>query len=389
MVAAGHAGVCAARLIDLACRDREFRKSGIVPWWYPRRRIAVWIASSVFMAATITWNAFDGGFYQIGPAGRNLLPLKLHAVFAFWLLAGGAIWVATLQAWERRVRGALGPLTLLVPGALGLATSVTTMSRAAYVVWVAPYVLITALRRERGTSHARATAPGGWRCPDWRALAEPCHCDNIPCLHLSHQGAGDCYRRDQARSHDIQTVPGARAPARTLKVQAQQIPLLFLQRWIGLEGVLVFASVPEPGWQLFTSLIAEDPALRMDGSYQRLAGSRYRRDAGFVFMTLPGVIGLAASSRMPSFVAFCLLAVSGAIWMVEYVGAKVTGSALVGAVAATSLAIYAAEMYSAYLTAIWFAEYICLLLAVGAITRATLPRRALEWLRQRTGSSPL
>ncbi len=173
-----------------------------------------------------------------------------------------------------------------------------------------------------------------------------------------------------------QIVPGAQAPGRALIVQARQIPLLFLQRWIGLEGVLVFASAPEPGWKLFARLMAEDPALRMDGSYQRLAGSRYRRDEHFVFMTLPGVIGLAASSGRPAFVAFCLLVVAGAIWMVEYLGAKVTGSALVGAVAATSLASFTAEMYSPYLAAIWIAEYLCLLLAVGAIARATLRRRA-------------
>ncbi len=122
----------------------------------------------------------------------------------------------------------------------------------------------------------------------------------------------------------------------------------------------------------------------MDGSYQRLAGSRYRRDERFVFMTLPGVIGLAASSGMPSFVAFCLLVVSGAIWMVEYLGVKVTGSALVGAVAATSLASFVAEMYSPYLTAIWIAEYSCLLLVVGAIAHFTPPRGALEQLRRRT-----
>ncbi len=145
-VAAGHAGVCGARLIDLACRRREFSESAIVPSWYPARRAAVWVATAVFMVATIAWNGFDGGFYQIGPAGRNLLPLKLHVAFSFWLMGGGAVWTAALVAWERQLRGSLGPLALLVPAAEGLATSFTTLSRATYVIRVAPYALMTALR---------------------------------------------------------------------------------------------------------------------------------------------------------------------------------------------------------------------------------------------------
>ncbi len=138
-VAAGHAGVCVARLIDLACRRREFSESAIVPSWYPARRAAVWVTTAVFMVATIAWNAVDGGFYQIGPAGRNLLPMKLHVAFSFWLMGGGGVWTAVLLAWERQLRGSLGPLALLVPAAEGLATSFTTLSRATYVIRVAPY----------------------------------------------------------------------------------------------------------------------------------------------------------------------------------------------------------------------------------------------------------
>jgi hypothetical protein len=388
LVAAGVAGVCAARLIDLTWRRREFEEWAIVPGWYASKRAAVWVATAIVMVAIIVWNAFDGGFYQIGPAGRHLLLFELHVPLAFWLLAGGGIWLAVLLAWERRARGPLDPLVLLLPAGEGLVTSFTTLGRAIYVIRVAPYVLVALARGGvfRLAPRRRVFAAGAGLVVGLvislatvsvsRAFIYP---TSVPIQPGDSAAALDADPSPSPSRYKL--VPGDSVPARALQTQILQIPVLFLQRWIGLEGVLVFAAEPDAGWGLFTAMLTEDPDLRMHGSYQRIAKSRYRFDERFVFMTLPGAIGFAASSGSVVGVFLWLFLLAGVIWGVEYAGVKLTGSAMVGAVATTSLAHLMTQMYSAAVSAINVGEYLCFLLVLGAVARVSFSMPA------RTGSA--
>jgi hypothetical protein len=70
----------------------------------------------------------------------------------------------------------------------------------------------------------------------------------------------------------------------------RQVGRLFVDRWVGLEGVLAVSSHLDLGPGLLKMGALERPGMGVDALYQKIARSTYVRSEDFTFMTIPGPI---------------------------------------------------------------------------------------------------
>jgi hypothetical protein len=101
-------------------------------------------------------------------------------------------------------------------------------------------------------------------------------------------------------------LPQPDAAERTHRILTTIAALTF-SRWLGLEGTMVMAgSDQELGMDLLQSALVESPSAGPKAIYQKLAGEPYAGVEDFEFLTIPGVVGLAAMSGDPlGIFAFC------------------------------------------------------------------------------------
>lgn len=76
-----------------------------------------------------------------------------------------------------------------------------------------------------------------------------------------------------------------------------ELGTLFVMRWVGLEGVMTTAGdASSLGVPLLIKALREEPSAGVDAIYQRMSGDKYRDVKDFVFLSLPGAIGVASYS---------------------------------------------------------------------------------------------
>src|SRR5690606_4146313 len=82
---------------------------------------------------------------------------------------------------------------------------------------------------------------------------------------------------------------------RPLSDMAYEVGTLFLDRWTGLEGVLVVTG-SDRGTDVLAEILQEDPHRGTESIYQKMAEAHYEPQERFTFLTLAGVIALLATA---------------------------------------------------------------------------------------------
>jgi hypothetical protein len=402
LIAAALLGAAVARALDLWWRPVAVPVRPSVPDLFVRHRRLVWTATWLAFGALVVWNLF-GAFLMIGVNTRQLLPLRLHIALACWLLFGSGVWMALLLTWERARRGPLHPGWMLVPAAEGLVASASMLSRSVYIFRLIPYLLLLLTRRDviRRPSLPQAGAGAALLGVGLaaslaasivtRAIAYPPV--KMPATHSAsasgHEqddagrpstemggaktdprtGQGTSGSAGAAGSRTGRGTKSAEQRQQAYRSQWIQFPSLFLARWIGLEGVLVFSSSAERGWPLFGAVLRESPALGVDTHYQRLSNATYTKLQGFTFLTLAGVIGILSSSGTLLGAGAGLFAIVAILILLDELALRATGSVLVASSIGVSAANIVAQMNFPYNTAIIGIEMAVLLLGLGMVLR--------------------
>ena len=141
---------------------------------------------------------------------------------------------------------------------------------------------------------------------------------------------------------------------------------LIIMRWVGLEGVMTIAGAErELGYDLLARALKEDPAEGSRGIYQRLAGDLYGNVKFFTFLTLPGIIGVAAysGSLLGTFAfVFCIVLLAHSL---EVFAAAMTRNVAVAAVSGVSLAYLIVQMGFPWTLLIFAIELVLATAALG------------------------
>jgi hypothetical protein len=393
--------------------DVRFDASNVPPWYSQFAR-PVWIGTLLLLLAIVSWNMF-AGFYQVGVEPRVVLPAHLNAVFAWAIHIGFALWIATLVYWEvSRARGRVG-YVLLVPLAEGFVSTITMLSRAAYLFHTLPYFFVlvergselrSALTRRAMVAltllfvlgfAASLIAVTGLRIYIYPAPTLP-PAQPVAVYTLAPVLASPAPTPPQATAVDTSTpeqkAPAASSPAETPDADvsrqyvigmARQVLGLFIDRWIGLEGVLAVSSYDRLGYDLLIDAVREDPDARMDSIYQEVSEAPYQELEGFSSLTLPGAVAVLYYSGSLLVVAGGTTVIFLIAMVVESIAARFIGNPFLLATSGLGMANVVAQMNFPYLAGIFLLELLVTLFFIWLLQNfpASLWRRGRHSPRRR------
>jgi len=249
--------------------------------FYERRNKFLWTA---FLALVLVLAAsnFYFGIYQRGLAPRTTLPYQLGGIYTWLLLFGGASISVLMLEFEIRLHRAI-PYTLFALALLEtFASSVSMLSRGMILNTGALLVGIYVVFRIRNI--ALEFKPTVLAAVAIFTLFSA----SIALVNSLRQLELYAARADEANPSDVRFHPG------TLVYDSNR---LFVDRWVGIDGVAAVSSYPGLGWELFKEALGEKYQGRGTTMYDlKIAKSTSKELYAWLvendkhFITLPGII---------------------------------------------------------------------------------------------------
>jgi hypothetical protein len=361
------------------------------PGWYLRRPVQTWVLAAVATLALYLVN-FRFAFLQIGVVPKLTLPYGMNAVLAWMVFAGAPLAWSLLAEWELARRAErFTPLVWSVC-LLALIASVSTGSRGTTVFLFAAYGCALALHRPGQLR--KLLQAWRWRLPVVLTVTLVLSLTLVSVVRMAtyvlpHGKPG---RNEMIRQVDVQGglwINGHHGkPGRNEMIR--QIGTLPVGRWVGLEGLLSVSASTQRSLALLAEGIREDPKRGVNSIYQRLSGSPYEAQEGFIYLTLPGAPAILFYSGSVVIVLTGMFFFAAAVTAVEVLAARVTGSRLLVAVLGSLTAMHISQMYFPYLWMVFMAETVVALGAFALVQSVSrLARRRSELRHKRNPLEPL
>jgi hypothetical protein len=136
----------------------------------------------------------------------------------------------------------------------------------------------------------------------------------------------------------------------------RQVTRLFVDRWIGLEGVLAVSSYRALGYDLLAQAVRENQRTGNDSLYQAISNSPYKASQRFTFLTLPGLVGVLFYSGSLAAVFTGTLLVTLLIVGTELIAFRITSNPLLCSMIAMGMANVACQMNFPYLAGVFLVQ---------------------------------
>lgn len=215
------------------------------------------------------------GFYRIGIAPELNLPFGLNAPASFLVYLGAPMLIAIIATnsvvkHKSVTRGALISVALL-----SLLAAIVTYSRATVAVLMLPIILGMYKTSREITGKPQSI----FRFLIVIIPTVVLTLASVSVLRITVFGVEANVTRDAVNLYIFESLG------------------LFIDRWIGAEGLMVAVSTQQ-SFGLFLELLVESPSAGAQGVYQNLADSQYLNLylSNMTFLTLPGVFALLAFS---------------------------------------------------------------------------------------------
>ncbi len=231
-----------------------------------------WLALSFLLLSFYTLNFFVG-FFRTGVGSSVSLPLGLGAGIAFMVYLGMPLVVATYVSIDLAGRKELSQPAFLTLILLGVALSISTASRASMFIQIAPVlvgIVLHSMRFQFASSMKNKLLFFG--------VATVIALVSVSLYRIVIFYESSIFDQE------------------LLEKYANETANLFVDRWIGVESMMIAASTPQASINLFIQLLLENPSIGVDSIYQSLAGSFYSFMSGKTFLTLPGMFAILALS---------------------------------------------------------------------------------------------
>jgi len=293
----------------------------------------------------------------VGVNPKLVLPLRLHVPVAWLLNIGFALWLAALVHWDLRSgKGFIGGFLAAMIEAL--LASVSAHSRLFFLLHAGPYWLVGVER--------------------WQSLRITISRNAVLVLVGSFLvllviSLATVSRVRFQEYFDMPKLPPDYTEARYYReVVERQLGRLLVQRWVGLEGVLIASSAPGRGYELFRAALADSPRLGADSLFQKAANVPYAtRDPRFTFLTNAGPVALLSfsGSVLLPFLGMAMLVLI--LIVMEHAAAHFTANPFFVAVAGAGLANVASQMTFPYLALIFLLQLAVAICFVAVLQRTT------------------
>ncbi|MCX8278674.1 hypothetical protein OSJ77_00535 [Phyllobacterium sp. 0TCS1.6C] len=262
----------------------------------------------------LRWNILRIG-YTLGVD----LPFPLYPILAFIIAWGALIGALTLVWWLQDLDKPVSFAALYISGIVGLMASLTMGSRVQFLLYILAAVLVIASKDGVKALFRTRVLTASLICGLLFVLSiaavslQRSFDFTYPVIAVETRDTGI---RNEPAAGLTERVPTEEATGPTMSVRIQSIThelkSLLIMRWVGLEGVMTTAGSPEQlGIALFSAALHEYPAMGANGIYQHMSGDRYANVKDYVFLTLPGPIGVASYTGnlvlIVAFVFVCML----------------------------------------------------------------------------------
>jgi hypothetical protein len=376
----GALGAALPRIIQLILVSRRTLLEGRspelgVPFWFRRSRRLIW---ALTFGAVVILNAANFGlaFHQVGVNPKLIFPYHLNVPIAWLIDFGFALWIATLVHWNFQLKKQSLLPSLLFAMFEAFSSSVSSMSRLTFLLHAGPYWLVlmeqwrnwkTALSLRKTTVLATCFAAllaisvltVFWlRTFDFHAVAIKSVLRNSKDLSPT-DGAANASRRNAVLSYQWD-------------ILGNQLPHLFVHRWVGLEGVLVVGSVSHRGQELFVAAVTDDPRRGAKSLFQQHAKTPYLAEDSktYTFLSNAGIIALLFYSGSLLFM-FAGMAIVMAILIVsEGLANRATANPFILTIAGAASANVACQMTFPYLSLIFLLQLWVAIAFLALIQRA-------------------
>lgn len=327
------------RVDPVFARSELYKK---IEW--PLALTSITIAIAIF---SINWKFV---IYRIGMEPLIILPGPLHAIFSFLVLWGIALWAGCMTYWAWSASRL--PMWAAVSVGLfeGCIAGVSSLSRSRCAFHAMGFVLgwlATAVHAPRARFTAKQTTM-------MLALAILLGAASLLVVSID--------RTISYRPPTDQQQP--------YSVYVSQISKLFIDRWIGMEGVMTVAATEQKGADLFWKGILESPNARSAGLYERMSNSQYQHQATMTFTTTAGGIAVLYYSGSYAVVLFGMFFLTLMGLALERAALLLTASPFASAVVAVSTANLICQVNQPYLSAVLAVELFTACLAVWSFRKA-------------------
>ena len=321
-----------------------------IPEWYFKWRIWLWGICFIVILSVCFWN-YKAAFYQIGVDAKVILPFHLNVLLTLMIHSGFILWICVLIHIEEQIR-TLNPVILLLPFFVeGMLVSISTLSRSLFIFHVAPVIAIfwlqsaTYLRRLRlKTIFIISTLI----ILSMAASITVVTFGRIETYYME-QTSSETYKRkfpNQTSQNELRRF--------LIQDSFRQVLKLFVDRWVGLEGVLTISAYQHRSMPLFMEAAREDPQRGSDAIYQKISASHthYPRRANFTFMTLPGITAVLFYSDSILLVMAGMFLASALLIICEMVIWRLTQNHFLGAYLGLALANILCQLNFPYLAVV-------------------------------------
>jgi hypothetical protein len=374
---AGALGVIAVRcgyLMVGRARSREKRaliESESVPWWFMRWRKPIWSLTLILIASVQLLN-LRLAFFQVGVNPIVILPIHMNVPIAWLINIGFAIWIATLVHWDFRLNEGTLTKNLVAPIAEAFLTSVSSLSRLAFLTHAGPYVL--ALMEHWDDIRKTVKAKKLIRL-------------SMAFMVLLFSGILVVFLFRIYYFHDFNKYVGkpyvtASKTQATMtfstyveEVLVRQIPTLFVHRWVGLEGVLTASTAANRGNDLLIAAITDDPRKGGVSLYQKLAKPAYlSSDPGkFTFLSNAGVIAILVFSGSTLIVLVGMAFLTVTLVATEIATDSLTGNPFLVSIIGAGLANVLAQTTFPYLSLLYLLQLWIAVLFLWLVQKVPIP----------------
>jgi hypothetical protein len=301
---------------------------------------------------------------QIGMNPKLILPLHGNVLLAWLVNIGFALWIAALIWWDHKNDHQTLVRNFVAPMLEALFSSVSTFSRIVYPLHAGPHWLAIWERRNELADVMRGrrlvVLITGFLAFFVISIL------TVFFLRVTHYES-DHYRVapwDRPTMHSSVTI---------------ELPILFVKRWVGLEGLLTAGAVRDRGRELLIAAITDDPKQGIRSLFQRLAkvDNPYADPTKFTFLTNAGPVALLllSGSLVVVFLGMALIAL--VLVVTEEINRKLLGNPLLLAVSGAALANVICQTTFPYLTAIFLLQMwvaIAFLAAIAPLRRSVAVR---------------
>jgi hypothetical protein len=362
VAACGALGVTASRLAHLwwfrsAIESDRIQAKG-PPRWFVRSEKSIWLLT-IFLIIVINAANLHFAFYQIGVRPKLLLPLRGHVLLAWLVNIGLALWVAALVWWHYQARGTLGR-GLLVPIVESFLSSTSAFSRINFLLHALPYAFAIADRRRQLLIAINRR---------WLYLLLAAS------LVLFMVAAVAVFSLRVYHYYGYATdLPGNEPLAGHIqRTISKQVPLLFIHRWVGLEGVLAVGAAERSPKRLVEVLV-ESPKISTESIFQRTAKTAYisENPEQFVFLANAGPVAILWFSGSLVIVFLGMAALAVVMFVTEEAACHWTGNPFLLALSGAALSNTIVQTTFSYLTLIFLVQLWLALAFLGALQRLKL-----------------